>query len=990
MELKNITSFVVLVFAFLLMVFLPLSASTSTPVEIGSSEDDQVGNYLFDADLGVDGELFEDNSLPGIVLTLNETGTAPNLNTFLEIGFDTTLVGTRTWWDHSTSNFTWTFDVNDVIGDPSMAFSDYKTTHTGEFEVYTEYDDFNNDYTTVPCTLKYDGSLQSSSSLNGTVTFTQNETYVTGSQDLESQMTPGCYMISANGTKWYYIDYFDKDDNTKLYLLTPFAETPPAPPTTAYKRQYSCDMDTFTGSFEKAGTDDVKIASGFRAKEPSISSGHIVNYSGLYVDPIMTEDTYGKITKSFGVFQSGKYDLNAFRGHTGMGMWDGVANAVLQVTQTYETDNSNYGVNININQSERVTSGNYPSGLTCNLDYSAAAVQPETIEKDSTSGGGDDTFTFTTGSGSVTGDDPMDNPPIQYDWVKPSAGTHWYVVVSENNTTSFSIYPNFEEETVSHVTAVKMPAAYRMSGISGGNILSGDGATSSIRGVTGHVGLTNAGNVQAGIGTRGGISMDNSNVDPEETDVAWMGLGACLGTYTDISYGTLGSWYGLGIESPVFNGSAKVKKEIAGVGIDSLLNRAEEGTVENDCTVYGVKIKTIDPGNIFPGVVKYGIYQEGETEQNYFAGKTMIGENETAGITNLQVMDTYTTDADNHAAIVKLKQDDSISLDSTPVGLYAELNFTPPEDEIDVKIDNTGMQLSFDEGSIYVTSTQDFLLSNLRLYYKIKKSGTSTWYTVMAIAQHTITLDREYEDTDDTWPAKALIVADEMFAIRGVNSFADNIDETAGITNKLCGIDGSVDMTSQGTVQVSATGTQGGITLNNTAAQMAMGNCFNTYAAFLSGSVACWNGLNVSTPSFYHHDSYDVVITNEIVGVHIQELLADTDQDAVGENCQAYGIKIEDLNPDELSIDKVFGIYQAGDEHNYLGGSLEVNEYVDINNTSSVRAYLTNQQTRMYFGTPILVELDNTTFDTRIDEFDTTNHEYTADLDGTYQINACV
>jgi hypothetical protein len=187
MELKNITSFVVLVFAFLLMVFLPLSASTSTPVEIGSSEDDQVGNYLFDADLGVDGELFEDNSLPGIVLTLNETGTAPNLNTFLEIGFDTTLVGTRTWWDHSTSNFTWTFDVNDVIGDPSMAFSDYKTTHTGEFEVYTEYDDFNNDYTTVPCTLKYDGSLQSSSSLNGTVTFTQNETYVTGSQDLESQ-----------------------------------------------------------------------------------------------------------------------------------------------------------------------------------------------------------------------------------------------------------------------------------------------------------------------------------------------------------------------------------------------------------------------------------------------------------------------------------------------------------------------------------------------------------------------------------------------------------------------------------------------------------------------------------------------------------------------------------------------------------------------------------------------------------------------------------
>lgn len=551
------------------------------------------------------------SSMPGVfpAVVYDQNSFYENGNERYMTGFKPGAVGDGAIWNNGDEDFMWTFDTTSQYKDPSMSFSPYKTTHTGEFEVYTEYDDFNNDYTTVPCTLKYDGSLQSSSFLTGTVTFTLNETYVTADENLESQMTPGCYMISANGTKWYYIDHFDEVYNTKLYLLTKFAEATVVTEE-ARKRQYSCDMDTFKGSFEKAGTDNVKIASGFRAKEPSVSSGQILNYSGLYIDPIKTTSTQNYIYKPFGIFQSGEDDLNAFRGHTGMGMWDGVDNAVLQIAQTYNTDDSNYGIGITVEQEGPVRTPNYPSGLTCNLNYSAAAVTPETIEKVSGSGGGDDTFTFTEGSGSVTADYPMDNPPDKYDWVKPSAGTHWYVVASENNTTSFVIQPDFEEETMTHVTAEKMPAAYRMSGISGSNMLTGTGATSSIRGVTGHVGLTGTGNVQAGIGTRGGMSM---------TGGGWMGLGACLGTYTDISAGALGVWCGLGIESPVFNGSAKVKKEIMGVGIDSLLKGADEGTVESTCMVYGVKIKTIDPDNIFPGVVKYGIYQEGD-EDNYLGG----------------------------------------------------------------------------------------------------------------------------------------------------------------------------------------------------------------------------------------------------------------------------------------------------------------------------------------------------------------------------------
>ena len=337
------TMLVVMAISLLLVVDSPSQLFATCGSYIAVSADDPTCGTLDSKFFLWNNDYSETDAFPAVIWeVINDPNdqTEPYDRLFMT-GLNTKLVGDGAIWNNG-SDFEWTFNA---VGtrNPSMFFENYKTTHTGEFEVYTEYDNFNNDYTTVPCTLKYDGSLQSSSFLTGTVTFTHNETYVTADENLESQMTPGCYMISANGTQWYYIDHFDEEYNTKLYLLTPFAEANVVTEE-ARKRQYSCDMDTFKGSFEKAGTDNVKIASGFRAKEPSISSGQILNYSGLYIDPIKTSSTQYHIYKPFGIFQSGENDLNAFRGHTGMGMWDGVDNAVLQIAQIYDTDDSNYGM----------------------------------------------------------------------------------------------------------------------------------------------------------------------------------------------------------------------------------------------------------------------------------------------------------------------------------------------------------------------------------------------------------------------------------------------------------------------------------------------------------------------------------------------------------------------------------------------------------------------------------------------------------------------
>jgi hypothetical protein len=53
-------------------------------------------------------------------------------------GFKPGAVGDGAIWNNGDEDFTWTFNAAGTRN-PSMFFENYKTTHTGEFEVYTEY-----------------------------------------------------------------------------------------------------------------------------------------------------------------------------------------------------------------------------------------------------------------------------------------------------------------------------------------------------------------------------------------------------------------------------------------------------------------------------------------------------------------------------------------------------------------------------------------------------------------------------------------------------------------------------------------------------------------------------------------------------------------------------------------------------------------------------------------------------------------------------------
>jgi hypothetical protein len=479
MERRNITSFVALVFAFLITIFAPSSAYTSDPLEIGSCEDDQVCWSLFDENSGNEGELFEDSLLPGIDLTIAESGSVPNLNKYLKIGFDTSEVKTRTWGGSPTvSDFTWTFNAGDV--DPSLKFA-------------------------------------------------SNNIYL---------------------------------QNGRLALNV---ETDPTENT-------ACSL--FVGD---------------------------------------------NVNSAYGVYQFAPGSKNYFKGNTAVGEEEPEAGIGLFVSKIFDTDASNYGEKISVSQDTLPSSPSNPGGLTCEFDYNASAATEFFVETNTAN----DYFTFTEGSTVVAADGIIAAGISENDWIKSENGTHWYVVTGlnpDNDPTEITIWPEFEETTEINVKAKGLNASYRMYAISGANKLTNGGDASSLRGVLGSVSVDSEGNVQSGIGTRGGVTM--SDVD------AWMGVGACLATYTRLDNGTLDNWYGLGIESPEVRRStvgedtysAKITKEVVGVGIGSLLRLADAGSIGENCMAYGIKIKELDPYNrLFSTINAYGIYQEGD-EQNYLGG----------------------------------------------------------------------------------------------------------------------------------------------------------------------------------------------------------------------------------------------------------------------------------------------------------------------------------------------------------------------------------
>jgi hypothetical protein len=109
-------------------------AGAGTCSTTGATEYDTECGYLYLEELQED-----DRTTPprtGIDLFL---GDDVYFDEVVEIGFDATEVGTRTWNDGLT-DFTWTFNGSGGTGlDPTMTFGPYMTTHTGAFVVDTSF-----------------------------------------------------------------------------------------------------------------------------------------------------------------------------------------------------------------------------------------------------------------------------------------------------------------------------------------------------------------------------------------------------------------------------------------------------------------------------------------------------------------------------------------------------------------------------------------------------------------------------------------------------------------------------------------------------------------------------------------------------------------------------------------------------------------------------------------------------------------------------------
>jgi len=132
MRIKNQLTMILLLSFFAILVSAPISAQPPgecTNDVAASALDDECGflnEKIFDLDT--------DPLRTGIDIELDGTGVYPDRNAFLRIGFDSIEVGNRTWW-RGTSDFTWTFDASLTGTDPSLAFRENQTTHTGKFDV---------------------------------------------------------------------------------------------------------------------------------------------------------------------------------------------------------------------------------------------------------------------------------------------------------------------------------------------------------------------------------------------------------------------------------------------------------------------------------------------------------------------------------------------------------------------------------------------------------------------------------------------------------------------------------------------------------------------------------------------------------------------------------------------------------------------------------------------------------------------------------------
>jgi len=376
MRIKNNLMMLILFSLFGILVCAPISAQPA-----GECTND-VAASAFDDECGfLDAKIFDLDTDPlrkGIDVELDGTGVYPDRNAFLRIGFDSIEVGNRTWWN-GNSDFTWYFNA---AGDdnPSLAFKNNQTTHTGKFNVEatseTNLDSFAGAFklyqtgwirgsTTMPIatdgTLIYgvDGSGEQPINFDE-VTFHHGEPHTSG-PDFEAAGVKQCDLIKPNdgANIWYIIEQVE---NTDLLLRSVYYN-PVNPP------------EDWTGSAVVQPQ-----ACGVKALQASIDitdGGHVTDAYGLYLAQI--DDPSNTVTNKWGLYQAGEDYFNYMGGRLAIGAdVDGYypTNTVIYLDKHYDWDDTlsstNYGGYFEVTQESSLyveDENRFPATLECKYTY---------------------------------------------------------------------------------------------------------------------------------------------------------------------------------------------------------------------------------------------------------------------------------------------------------------------------------------------------------------------------------------------------------------------------------------------------------------------------------------------------------------------------------------------------------------------------------------------------------------------------------------------
>ena len=160
------------------------------------------------------------------------------------------------------------------------------------------------------------------------------------------------------------------------------------------------------------------------------------------------------------------------------------------------------------------------------------------------------------------------------------------------------------------------------------------------------------------------------------------------------------------------------------------------------------------------------------------------------------------------------------------------------------------------------------------------------------------------------------------------------------------------------------------------------------------------NFINIGAKSFFELKRNYVEISDKLIGFKYStpEIKEPINYDLSVEN--SYCMYLETSKID--GIENSWGIYQEGNDPNYFGGEIETNGNLSVSGDADIDGKITiagTEKVRAYRATSVQsflssgwhkVELDGESYD-NLGSFDnTTNYQFTASMDGYYQINATV